>query len=430
MTHRHRLFGPSTTLMTSTILADVGVSSANPYTPAMTDLRQDIELLAEVCGQCVARSDGRQQTEEGDKRWRNGVASHPDPVSLVSVAEQHGVLPLLARALSAAGIACETAQARARQIAFRNLALAAELVKLTSALREHKIPVLAYKGPVLGQQLYGDATLRQFRDLDILVAPADALRTSEVLRQLGYEDVAPFSPSLLRKHVASQCEWQMAGADTGTLIELHWALFPRYASFDLSFDELRRASVEIAIAGEAVRAPALDHLALALSAHGTKHFWYRLGWLVDFALVMRDRADADADQLLGDAVGRGMRRILLTSVALANRVLKMKLTTTFKGAIEADPVAQVLANRMQQSLFSEARPEDLLTENVSFLRTRERWSDRAKIVSRLAFTPGPEEWRLITLPEWAGWLYRPLRMARAARYAPRIVQRAFSFRKP
>jgi len=24
-----------------------------------------------------------------------------------------------------------------------------------------------------------------------------------------------------------------------------------------------------------------------LSAHGTKHFWHRLGWLVDFALVLR-----------------------------------------------------------------------------------------------------------------------------------------------
>lgn len=389
--------------------------------PVLTDFRQDTTLLAEVCGEYVTGT---------NTKWREAVEQHPDPGLLGASAEQHGVLPLLARAMSEAGIACDAVRARAREIAFRNLALAAELVKLTSSLRERGINVLAYKGPVLAQQLYGDATLRQFRDLDLLIAPGDVLRTAEALRRLGYEDIEPFSPWLLRKHVASQCEWQMRGAHSGTVIELHWALFPRYASFDLSFDELHRASVAIALAGEPVRTPGLDDLALALSAHGAKHFWCRLGWLVDFALVMRNRTDKDSDRVLADVTTRGMRRILLTSTALARTVLGINLTKTFESAIKADPMVRKLADRMQQSLFSGSGAEDLLTENVWFLRSRERWSDRAKIVSRLAFTPGPEEWRMATLPEWAGWLYRPLRVARAARYIPRIAQRALSFRKP
>ena len=358
------------------------------------------------------------------------MANHPDVGSLVAAAEQHGVLPLVARALSATGIDCETARARAREIVFRNLALAAELVKLTGALEELGIGVLAYKGPILGQQLYGDATLRQSRDLDILVDPSDVLRTRDALRQLGYQDVEPFSASLLRKHVASQCEWQMMGSGGGTVVELHWALFPRYASFNISVAELSRASVEVAIAGDRVRAPVLRHLALVLSAHGAKHFWYRLGWLVDFALVLRNHTDGDVDELLGDAARRGMKRILLTTSALANRMLGINLTKAFERAIEADPAVRMLTERMQQSLFSGADPDDLLIENVWFLRSRESWSDRVKIVSRLAFTPGPEEWRWVALPEWAEWLYRPLRLARVARYIPRIVQRAFSFTKP
>ena len=85
-----------------------------------------------------------------------------------------------------------------------------------------------------------------------------------------------------------------------------------------------------------------------------------------------------------------------------------------------------LADDMQQSLVAGVVPGDLLNENVFLLRSRERWSDRAKIVSRLAFTPGPEEWRWVALPEWAEWLYRPIRLARAARYLPRLVQRAVS----
>ena len=346
------------------------------------------------------------------------------------MADQHGVLPLLAGALSAASIPSEMVQSRAREIAFRNLALAAELVKVLAALRDRGIQSLAYKGPALGQQLYGDMTLRQFRDLDILVAPEDVLRTRNDLCQLGYQEAEPFSASLLRKNIASQCEWQMTGTNSRTLIELHWALFPRYASFDISVTELNQASVAIKIAGEPVRALDLPHLALVLSAHGTKHFWYRLGWLVDFALVLRDYPDGDAEKLLQDAARRGMTRILLTSAALAKRVLGVSLSIAFERALSADDSVRVLVDNMQQSVCSGVAPEDLLTENVWLLRSRERWSDRVKIVSRLAFTPGPEEWRLVALPDWAGWLYRPLRIARAARYIPRIAPRAFSFRKP
>jgi hypothetical protein len=399
----------------------VGFSSPNSYAPAATDFRQDTQLLAAICSEYVTHT---------DTGWRDALGQHSDPESLAAVADQHGVLPLLARALSAAGIRCETARARAREIAFRNLALAAELVKMVGSLRERGIQVLAYKGPILGQQLYADVTLRQFRDLDILVAPADVLRTRNSLCELGYQEAEPFSASLLRKHIVSQNEWQMENANSGTLVELHWALFPRYASFDLSVRELNHASVSIEIAGEQVRAPDLPHLALVLSAHGTKHFWYRLGWLVDFALVLGDYADGEPEKLLDEAAEKGMKRILLTSAALANRVLGISLPKAFARAIAADHSVRILAENMQQSVCSGVAPEDLLAENVWFLRSRERWSDRVKIVSRLAFTPGPEEWRVVALPEWAEWLYRPLRMARALRYVPRIVRRAFVFRKP
>jgi hypothetical protein len=398
----------------------VGFSSPNSYSPAITDFQRDTQLVAAVCSEYVTHA---------DTGWRDALAKHPDPELLAAVADQHGVLPLLARALSLVGIRCESVRKLAREIAFRNLALAAELVKLVGALRGRGIQGLAYKGPVLGQQLYGDVTLRQFRDLDILVAPTDVLRTRDALCQLGYQEAELFSASLLRKHLPSQCEWQMRGTNSGTLIELHWALFPRYASFNFSVTELNQASVAIEIAGEPVRAPNLPHLALVLSAHGTKHFWYRLGWLVDFALVLRDYADGDAEKLLDDAAGKGMKRILLTSAALANRVLGVRLPKAFEPAISADRSMRGLVDNMQQSICSGAAPEDLLSENVWFLRSRERWSDRVRIVSRLAFTPGPEEWRVVALPEWAEWLYRPLRMARAARYVPRIVQRTFSSRK-
>jgi hypothetical protein len=397
---------------------DFSFPRSHLVTPA-TDFQRDTQLLAAVCSQYVTH---------GDTGWKNVLAEHTDPGSLAVAADQHGVLPLFARVLSSGGAPCEIAQARAYQIAFHNLALAAELIKLIGALRELGIEALAYKGPILGQQLYGDVTLRQFRDLDILIAPADVLRARNALYQLGYQELE--ESSLVRKHVSSQCEWQMTGTHSGTLIELHWALFPHYASFDLSVAELNRASVGVEIAGGRIRTLDFGHLALVLSAHGAKHFWYRLGWLVDFALVLRDYAAGHSENILDDAARKGMKRILLSSAALAERVLRLRLPEAFQRAISADPWARVLADNMMQSLCAGLIPKNPLSENILLLHSRERWSDRLKIVSRLAFTPGPQEWRWVALPAWAEWLYRPMRIARVARYFPRIAQRGCPSRKP
>lgn len=114
--------------------------SSSGYPPATTDLERDVELLADVCSEYVT------QTDTG---WRKELQRHPDHERLASTADRHGVLPLLARALSLAGIPSETVRARARQIVFRNLALAAELVRLVGALRELGIEVLAYRGSSL-----------------------------------------------------------------------------------------------------------------------------------------------------------------------------------------------------------------------------------------------------------------------------------------
>ena len=385
-----------------------------------TEFAQNTKILAGLCAEYVTG------TEKG---WRKTVSQHPHPTSLVAAAEHHGVLPMLARALSLAQIRCEPAQTRAREIAFRNLALTSELLELIRALRQRGIQALAYKGPVLGEQLYGDVTLRQFVDLDILVAPADVMLARDVLYKSGYAEMAPFSSSLLRRHVRTQCEWQMFGTDSGTLIELHWALFPHYASFDLCVSELQQTSVDVEISGERVKTIDLLHLALALSAHGTKHFWTRLAWLVDFALVLQNCAASNAEELFDDAARRGMMRILLISAVVANKVLLLRLPDEFDGGISADPQARVLADSMEQILRLGEPPGDLLSENILLLRSRERWLDRVKIVSRLAFTPGPEEWRRVALPEWADCLYQPIRTVRAARYLPRIARRAFSLRK-
>jgi len=58
-------------------------------------------------------------------------------------------------------------------IAQRNMLMSAELIRIMQLLEKNSIEALAFKGPALSQMAYGDITLRQYTDLDILVKKED-----------------------------------------------------------------------------------------------------------------------------------------------------------------------------------------------------------------------------------------------------------------
>src|SRR5437762_4085724 len=94
---------------------------------------------------------------------------------LFEKAHQNCIMPLLYWNLNAA---CAEAvpndvlnQLRAyfQGHARHNLFRTSELLNLLRLLDEHEIPALPFKGPILAALVYGNISLRQFGDLDILV---------------------------------------------------------------------------------------------------------------------------------------------------------------------------------------------------------------------------------------------------------------------
>ena len=61
-----------------------------------------------------------------------------------------------------------------------------ELTTLVGALENANIPVLALKGPLLGQRLYGDPLRRFFCDLDLLIDQSQLHEAIELLEVKGY----------------------------------------------------------------------------------------------------------------------------------------------------------------------------------------------------------------------------------------------------
>ncbi len=152
-------------------------------------------------------------------------------------ARWHCVLPLVYRSLHAdAGGLVPQAVLTAAQASFeenfhRNLFFSAQMIRLADGFRERNIPAVAYKGPVLCTY-YGQLGLREFGDLDFLVAPKDVAGADDYLRQEGfhphlYEPCAQ-EPRSLPFARAFHYELVYTNASSETKVDLHWALMPGF----------------------------------------------------------------------------------------------------------------------------------------------------------------------------------------------------------
>jgi hypothetical protein len=183
----------------------------------------------------------------------------------------------------------------AEQNVGRSLLLTGELRTLLRRLEEAGIPALAYKGPVLAQDLYGSVALRDMLDLDILVAKKDALRARDLLFERGYRSAVPTGERWDSYLLWSGCNFPLVQDSTGFVVELHWTpeacLPPRHVA------ALWQRQQFVSLAGMQVPTFARQDLLLLLCLHGCRHMWERLEWLVGVAELLR-MVDVVWDELL------------------------------------------------------------------------------------------------------------------------------------
>ena len=177
---------------------------------------------------------------------------------LLSLAAENSVTPLLARhlpvcaasVLTASHVALLKDAARANTV--RSLILVAELIKIMDAFSSGGIQAIPYKGPVLAAQAYGDVTLREFEDLDIVLRQRDMPKANEIMTGLGYR---PKFPWILSPGAASALvpgEYDYYDEDRRIVVELHTELTLRHFPVPPDLDELARRLVPVALSGHDV----------------------------------------------------------------------------------------------------------------------------------------------------------------------------------
>lgn len=369
------------------------------------------ELLLAACS-----AKNNPEKPEDLQRWVK------EPVAwdrLLALAENHGVMPLLHQALTGMGDAIPPKARQQLEQSFQTnihkaLFLSRELIRITDALATAGIEVLPYKGLTLAEAVYRDVALRQAGDMDVLIRPRDVARVVEIVGGLGYTPHVRYAGRQEREYLTSGYEYSFDGTAGPNLLEVQWALQPRFYAVDYPVEQLFARAMSVEVAGYPMKTPSREDLFLVLSLHAAKHVWGRLIWLCDLERVL------EWPSLDWEWIGRrsrelGIARILQVTMALAQRMLGA-IVPAAAGGLAADCQAEYVAEEIERSITSD---HAFNVESMEYfglmMRLRERWADRMKFASRLILTPGPGEWDAVRLPDALFGLYRVVRLGRVAK---------------
>jgi Uncharacterised nucleotidyltransferase len=343
--------------------------------------------------------------------------------AVLRLADQHGTSSLLYRNLSPLGDVVPSAawaalSQRHERNVHKSLFLTRELIRILDCLDALGIEAIPYKGVVLSEAYYGDMALRQSGDMDLFVRRQDVTRVKNTVRELGYTARVPIPEDAEEDYIASGYECTFDSPAGRNLLELQWALQPRFYAVDFDMDALFERAVSVTVAGRHVKTPSPEDLLLVLAVHAGKHVWGRLIWLCDIAQIVR-RENVNWDWVQARARTLGIERILRVTLLLANGLLATAIPAPIKKSILADRLAREFAEEIVVAVARGALyEEDQLSYFRLMMRLRERRADRLRFLTRLTFTPGPGEWEAIHLPKPLFPLYRLVRLARlASRFA-------------
>jgi len=394
-------------------ISESPASCASPA-PAAPAEREWKFLLA-----CISGDAG----ERDGHRIRSLLTKPVEWDTVLRLADEHGTSALLYQSLSPLGdLVPAPVRASLRQLYERNihksLFLTRELIRVLDCIDALGITAIPYKGVVLSEAYYGDTALRQSGDMDFFVRESDVARIKKAVCDLGYTLRLPVPESAEDDYIASGYECTFDSPAGKNVLELQWALQPRYYAVDFDMRGLFDRAVRVTLAGRPVKTPSPEDLLLVLSLHAAKHVWGRLIWLCDIKQILQ-RETLNWDWIESQVRELDIQRILHVTLILANQLLGTAIPTPVANNVLGDNTAKMLAEQIAVSVAAGViYEEEKLTYFRLMMRLRERRMDRLRFLARLTFTPGPGEWEAVRLPKSLFPLYRVVRLARlAARFA-------------
>lgn len=296
--------------------------------------------------------------------------------------------------------------------ASKNLFYMREIVSIVKLLSEMSIESFPYKGPILAHQVYGNLSLRQFGDLDLLVKKEDVITIKKILISQGYKPEFDLNSTQERNYLNSQRELKFINESKGISLEIHWKFsgiflkLPRYAE-KLLLNNLN----SINIGGVSIPDISPENLILILSIHNASHYWSRLSWLVDIVTLI-DNREIDWTYVLETAQKLSIKHILLINLYLCHILLDLRLDSSIISLLSNKSIIKT-SHIFVKNMFSPTVEYTLIDKVMISFKIRENKIDGTKDCFIGIFNPSFYELNHLKLPPSLFFLYhiyRPLNL--------------------
>ena len=342
-----------------------------------------------------------------------------DWLKAIDLASGHGLSPILSCQVQHHATArvpetirvCLTERFRAQTI--RNFELTRELLEVLSVLENSGVGALAFKGPVLAQQLYGHLSLREFLDLDILVAPTDASTVIALLSAKGFEPQFILTRQQFSRLQTMRSQMGLYHPAKNVLVEVHWALLSPGYTFSPAAQIAWESIQTVSIAGRAIQTFSNETQLLFACLHQSKHSWSRLAWLMDLAALIRQSPAMDWQQIQKRAGSFGTARMIRVSLRLVQLLFQVTLPARITGWVTDDACSNKIAEKiLKRLLLADTKSDRPTPLDPLFRASMESLADRAFYWFDTMLRPTPLEWALLPLPDRLYALYYPIRVGR------------------
>ncbi|MXO57599.1 nucleotidyltransferase domain-containing protein [Pontixanthobacter gangjinensis] len=226
---------------------------------------------------------------------------------------------------------------------------------LTTAMREAGIACAVLKGIGVAAHYYDQPSDREMIDIDLLVDPNRYEEAETIVRAHGFDR---FYPKFALDHRKRASFRRLHNAMTfirrndGLQIDLHWRKVQNpvlMAHLDANWTRLL---VEDEAAGLPIPMLRPAAHALYIAAHGIKHGWVRLKWLVDIDRVIRGMTSDEIVEMLDLAELGQLGKMLAASLDLSQRILGTPLPSNLQDLVCKHDTDEIIALQMPM-IFAE-----------------------------------------------------------------------------
>jgi hypothetical protein len=355
-----------------------------------------IQLIIESC-----------KTTQDRSKIIDLISQISDWDKFIDIAYVHGVFPLVYKTLKDYDryidqIVLKNMKSYNIDIVKQNMLMSAELIKVMKLLEENNIEAIAFKGPALAQMAYGDITLRQYCDLDILIKEEDVYKVYKLFKK-------DFRRSL---HITSAQEkkWFKYAHDLGLInkngihIEFHWRMLDSDHPVNLNDIDFFYIKNFITIKNQAIQIISNEEFLVYLCIHGSKHMFERIEWIIDIdKFITSQNINWDKFNKLLD--NKNYKRFVELGLYLANFLFDTPINRQISNDKNISIVKIHIFN-----LWSNTTVDFNNKNNIKYmLKLFSNYMDKLKYIHKIYLKPTFTEYRYINLPEFLYILYYPVR---------------------